>query len=152
MHHRRPRRIHQISVGAGFYPARAGRTIKNVHISAHSYLRRCKRIYNVVPPGGVEPLPYGNAGRFYGCALLHPNLPLRTAQSFRHGFAVPPPFAQGRLWCGQNVGQLKKCLKFPPSSAIILLRKSSQENRVAAMRKSGFFGLTLIFLQGDDFS
>ena len=21
-------------------------------------------------------------------------------QSLRHGFAVPPPFAQGRLWCG----------------------------------------------------
>ena len=25
---------------------------------------------------------------------------LIALQSLRHGFAVPPPFAQGRLWCG----------------------------------------------------
>ena len=47
--------------------------------------------------GGVEPLPYGNGGGFCGFALVRSNLRARTAQSFRHGFAVPPPFTQGRL-------------------------------------------------------
>ena len=43
--------------------------------------------------------PLRSRGKLYGFALMHPDLPVRTAQSFRHGCAVPPPFTQGRLWC-----------------------------------------------------
>ena len=43
--------------------------------------------------------PLRNRGEFCGFALVRPNLQRRTAQSFRHGCAVPPPFTQGRLWC-----------------------------------------------------
>ena len=52
--------------------------------------------------GGVEPLPYGNSGGLYGGALVRSDLQHCTAQSFRHGFAVPPPFTQGRLWMVQT--------------------------------------------------
>ena len=43
--------------------------------------------------------PLRNRGEFCGFALVRPNLQRCTAQSFRHGCAVPPPFTQGRLWC-----------------------------------------------------
>ncbi len=67
--------------------------------------------------GGVEPRPYGNGGRFCGFALVRSNLRVRTEQSFRHGCAVPPPFTQGRLWCGQNAQQLKNKNPSPHQSA-----------------------------------
>ena len=50
--------------------------------------------------GRGKPLPYGNCDRLYGFALVRPDLQMPTAQSLRHGFAVPPPFTQGRLWRG----------------------------------------------------
>ena len=52
--------------------------------------------------GGVEPLPYGNCGRLYGFALACSDLRHCAAQSFRHGYAVPPPFTQGRRWMVQT--------------------------------------------------
>ena len=75
-------------------------------------------ICNVLPPGGVEPLPYGNWGTLYGFALVRSDLQVRTAQSFRHGFAVPPPFTQGRLWCDANVEHLKTYSPSPHQSAL----------------------------------
>ena len=73
--------------------------------------------------GGVEPLPYGNGGRLYGIALVHSNLPVRTAQSFRHGFAVPPPFTQGRLGAVQTRRRSRNLQKAGRASPAPTLRQ-----------------------------
>ena len=80
----------------------AGRTEASAPTSAYHFAGCACKICGHILPGGVEPRPYGNGGRFYGFALVRSDLPVRTAQSFRHGFAVPPPFTQGRLWRGAN--------------------------------------------------
>ena len=49
--------------------------------------------------------PLRNGDRFCVFALVYSNLQVRTAQSFRHGFAVPPPFTQGRLCVVQTRGR-----------------------------------------------
>ena len=73
--------------------------------------------------GGVEPLPYGNWDRLYGFALVHSNLPVRTAQSYRHGFAVPPPFTQGRLGAVQTRRRSRNLQKAGRASPAPTLRQ-----------------------------
>ncbi len=52
-------------------------------------------------------VPHGAAGRPQGSplrdrALIPAQYKPLSLQSLRHGFAVPPPFTQGRLWRGRN--------------------------------------------------
>ena len=79
--------------------ASCGRTESSA-LRVHTVSHWCVRVCGVILPGGAEPLPYGNCDRLYGFALVRPDLQMPTAQSLRHGFAVPPPFTQGRLWRG----------------------------------------------------
>ena len=103
--------------------------VVRIRIGASVFVGAFRRADRVVRPYGCMPFRIGARGFAMLC---------------RAGGAEPRPYVTTK--------NAKNHLKFPPRSAIILLRKSSQENRVAAMRKSGFFGLTLIFLQGDGFS
>ena len=57
--------------------------------------------------------PLRSRGKFYGFALARSNLQVRTAQSFRHGFAVPPPFTQGRLWCVLQIKTAEGIISLP---------------------------------------
>ena len=53
------------AVGAGFYPARAGKTGGFAFVSAHSYhVAGDLCIRDCAPPGGVEPLPYATGENF----------------------------------------------------------------------------------------
>ena len=55
-------------------------------------------------PSVEERIVYGPAcGARQPLRLTKQACVLPTAQSLRHGFAVPPPFTQGRLWCGANL-------------------------------------------------
>ena len=56
------------------------------------------RFCNCIPHGRGRTPPLRSRGRFCGFALVRSDLQLPTAQPFRHGFAVTPPFTQGRLW------------------------------------------------------
>ena len=99
-------------------PAIAQRADRGVRPYGCVRVRRgAREVATVYRAGGVEPRPYGNGGRFCGFALVRSNLRVRTEQSFRHGCAVPPPFTQGRLWCGQNAQQLKNKNPSPHQSA-----------------------------------
>ena len=69
-------------------------------LRVRSILHWCVCICNIVPPGGVEPRPYANVVISTDSHWCIP-ICVCTAQSFRHGFAVPPPFTQGRLWMAQ---------------------------------------------------
>ena len=48
--------------------------------------------------------------------VLTADYALAALQSLRHGFAVPPPLTQGRLWCGAE--QLDKLEFGSPGSTI----------------------------------
>ena len=113
MHLRRPYRIYQICRRGGALPLpRRMHCQKRTHPSASVFALVHANLQHCTAGRGRTP-PLRNRGNFYGFALVRSNLQRPTAQSFRHGFAVPPPFTQGRLWCSQNAPQLKT---YNPSS------------------------------------
>ena len=81
----------------------AGRTEASAPTKDFTFLPKIVQFCGCVLRGRGRTPPLRNRGRFCGFALSRSNLQHCTAQSFRHGFAVPPPFTQGRLWCGANV-------------------------------------------------
>ena len=109
-HPRRPREIYQISVGAGFYPARAGKTGGFAFVSAHSYhVAGDLCIRDCAPPGGVEPLPYATGENFtdsHWYVLIY-NAPLHNP--FVTASPCHLPLHKGGFgWCKRG-GAVKTC-------------------------------------------
>ena len=95
----------------------AGRTEASAPTGRCAWLPVERAGLRLRPAGRGRTPPLRNGGRFYGFALVHSDLQVLTAQSFRHGFAVPPPFTQGRRWMVQTWRQLKTYNPTPHQSA-----------------------------------
>ena len=96
-------------------PLPHGRTGSSAPTEPFSVLPMVCAILRLHSAGRGRTPPLRSRGKFYGFALARSNLQVRTAQSFRHGFAVPPPFTQGRLWRGANVATSQNVPPFPSS-------------------------------------
>ena len=99
------------AVGAGFYPARTrAHPQEYTHPGAFVFALMQANLQDCSAGRGKTP-PLRKRDDFCGFAGIRSNFQRPAAQSFRHGFAVPPPFTQGRLWtvqtrqCGQNLQQ-----------------------------------------------
>ena len=97
-----------------------GRTGSSAPTEPFSVLPMVCAILRLHSAGRGRTPPLRSRGKFYGFALARSNLQVRTAQSFRHGFAVPPPFTQGRLWCGANVAASQNVQPFSSSVSLRL--------------------------------
>ena len=80
----------------------AGRTEASAPTGRCAWLPVERAGLRLRPAGRGRTPPLRNGGRFYGFALVHSDLQVLTAQSFRHGYAVPPPLCKGRLWMAQT--------------------------------------------------
>ena len=111
-----PHGAHSISRNvAANLPLSNGRTGSSAPTEPFSVLTMVCAILRLHSAGRGRTPPLRSRGKFYGFALARSNLQVRTAQSFRHGFAVPPPFTQGRLWCGANAATSQNVPPFPSS-------------------------------------